>query len=126
MTYATRYVKSAVQTASRERTMVMLFEKAVACMRSGIAALDQSRHEQANRDLSRALDIVAHLQGTLNRPVYPDLCDNLSDLYLFVCLRLGEAKLRRSSAPAREAERVFAPVAQAFSRAVDSLAQAAP
>jgi len=126
MSYAARYVQSSAQTASRERTMVMLFDRAVAGIRAGIAALQARRWPQANRELSRALDIVAHLQGTLNREVAPGLCDDLSDLYLFVCLRLGEAKLRRDAAPAREAERVFAPVAQAFSRAVASLPRSAP
>jgi flagellar protein FliS len=125
MTYATRYVQQAAQTASRERILVMLLDKAVACMRSGTAALQEGRYTQANRDLAKAVDIVNHLRGTLNRPVYPELCDNLSALYLFVCLRLGEAKLRRNPTPAREAERVFAPVARAFSQAVESLAQGA-
>jgi len=125
MSYATRYVQSAAQTASRERVMIMLFDRAVACIRSGIAALQERRYPQANRDLSKALDIVAHLQGTLNRPVAPELCDNLTDLYLFVCLRLGEAKLQRSPALAREAEKVFVPVAQAFSQAVASLSKEA-
>jgi len=121
MSYAARYVQSAAQTATRERTMLMLFDKAVACMRSGTAALGERRYAQANKDLSKALDIVAHLHGTLNRPVSPELCDNLADLYLFVCLRLGEAKLMRNPALAREAEQVFAPVAQAFTKAVESL-----
>ena len=78
MTYATRYVQQAAQTATRERTLVMLLEKAVACMRSGTAALEEKRYANANRDLSKAVDIVAHLRGTLNRPVYPELCDNLA------------------------------------------------
>ncbi len=121
MSYAARYVQSAAQTATRERTMIMLFDKAIACMRSGTAALLDRRYAQANRDLSKALDIVAHLRGTLNRPVFPELCDNLADLYMFVVVRLGEAKLHRNPALAREAEQVFAPVAAAFSQAVASL-----
>jgi len=125
MSYATRYVQSAAQTASRERTMLMLFDKAVACMRSGTAALTERRYAQANKDLAKALDIVAHLRGTLNRPVAPELCDNLSALYMFVVVRLGEAKLRRNPQLAREAEQVFAPVAQAFTQAVASLSSEA-
>jgi len=125
MTYANRYVQQSAQTASRERILVMLLDRAVACMRSGTAALQEKRFANANRDLSKAVDIVSHLRGTLNRPVFPELCDNLADLYLFVCLRLGEAKMHRNPQPAREAEKVFAPVARAFAQAVESLGQAA-
>ena len=42
-----------------------------------------------------------------------------------MCLRLGEAKLNRNPRPAREAERVFSPLARAFAQAVESLGQQA-
>jgi flagellar protein FliS len=121
MSYARRYVQSSAQTATKERLMVMLFEKALQGIRSGAAALDTGRPSQANRDLSRALEIVVELHATLDRSRAPELCDQLGEIYRFVCTRIGQANLRRDASLAREAERAFAPLADAFAQAVASL-----
>ena len=121
MSQARRYAQSSAQTASRERLMVMLFERALQGMRSGAAALESGRVAEANRALSNALDIVVELHSTLDREKAPALCDQLGEVYRFVCTRVGEANLNRDARLAREAERAFAPVADGFARAVASL-----
>jgi flagellar protein FliS len=124
MSHARRYAQSSAQTASRERLMVMLFEKALQGMRSGAAALEAGRAAEANRALSNALDIVVELHATLDREKAPELCDRLGEVYRFVCARVGDANLTRDPRLAREAERAFAPVADGFARAVASLGPA--
>jgi len=66
----------------------------------------------------KAANIVLGLQGTLKPEVAPDLCSRLSDLYIFVACRLGMAGAKFSAEHAREAERVFTPIAEAFVQAV--------
>jgi flagellar protein FliS len=117
MSYAQRYAKSAAGTASRERLMVMLFDKALSEIRAGAAALETGQKVEARRRLGRALEIVSELHVTLDRSRSPELCDLLSQIYDFVCTRLGEASLRGDARRAREAERAFAPIAQGFSQA---------
>jgi len=121
MSHARRYAQSSAQTASRERLMVMLFEKALQGMRAGAAALETGRVAEANRLLSNALEIVVELHATLDRSRAPELCDRLGEVYRFVCARVGEANLRHDPRLAREAERAFAPVADGFARAVAML-----
>jgi flagellar protein FliS len=121
MSHARRYAQSSAQTASRERLMVMLFERALQGMRSGAAALESGRVAEANRALSNALDIVVELHATLDREKAPALSDQLGEVYRFVCTRVGEANLNRDPRLAREAERAFAPIADGFARAVASL-----
>jgi flagellar protein FliS len=117
MTYARRYAQAAAGTASRERLMVMLFEKALSEIRAGAAALDDGRPVEGRRALGHALDIVTELHATLDATRAPELCDLLGQIYVFVCGRLGEACLRGDAALAREAERAFAPIAHGFSQA---------
>jgi flagellar protein FliS len=117
MGYANRYAQAAAGTASRERLMVMLFDKALADIRTGALALESDRAIEGRRALSSALDIVTELHATLDATRSPQLCNLLGQIYGFVLLRLGEASLRADPRLAREAERAFTPIAQGFSQA---------
>ncbi len=118
---ARRYAQATRETASPERLMVLLFQAALRNIRTGAAALEAGDPGAAGRSLVKASDIVVELLATLDRSRSPELCDQLADLYRFVCQRLGAAALSRDARAAREAERAFAPVAEAFEQAVASL-----
>ena len=117
-----RYSRAQAETASPERTMVLLFEAALRHIRSGAAALEGGRPTDAVAALARAGEIVAHLDATFDRARLPELARSLGPVYRFVCQRLLSANLTRNPAFAREAERAFSPVADAYSTAVHQLA----
>jgi flagellar protein FliS len=118
---ARRYAQAQRETASPERLMVLLFEAAARNIRTGVAALDAGRAAEATRALTRATDIVVELHATLDRAKSPELCDQLAAVYRFVCQRLGAAALSRDARAAREAERAFTPIADAFASAVQAI-----
>jgi len=122
--YARRYAQSERETASPERLMVLLFQAALRHMRSGIAALEAGKPSEAGHALGKASDIVIELHASLDRSKAPELCEQLAEVYRFVCRRLGDATLSRDARVAREAERAFAPIADAFEQAVASLSAA--
>ena len=101
--------------------MVLLFEAALRNIRSGATALETGRTAEATPALMKASDIVVELHATLDRSKAPELCDRLAEVYRFVCLRLSAAALSRDARAAREAERVFAPIAEAFAQAVQAI-----
>jgi flagellar protein FliS len=116
-----RYAQAQTETASPERLMVLLFEAALRHIRTGAAALDAGRLADANRALSRAGDIVAELDATFDTARHPKLGEQLGQIYGFVSERLLLANARHDAGLAREAERVFSPVADGFARAVQQL-----
>jgi flagellar secretion chaperone FliS len=122
MSAVQRYAQSQAETASPERLTVMLFEAALRHMRSGAAALEAGRPGEASGALARAGDIVVELHATLDVARAPELCRQLGEVYRFVCLRLLHGSLRRDPGPVREAERAFAPLAEAFAGAVQAVA----
>jgi len=126
MSYANRYAQAQAETASPERLMVLLFEAALKHMRTAAVALEQGRPADAHRSLSRAGEIVAQLHASLDHTRSPGLCDRLAELYRFVCGRLLDASTGNDPRLAREAERVFAPIAEGFAQAVASLGGARP
>ncbi len=116
-----RYAQAQNETASPERLMILLFEAALRHMRTAAGALQSGRAADANVALSKATDIVVELDATFDRPRFPELADNLGLVYQFVCNRLLSATVKRDPVLVREAERVFLPVADAFSTAVRQL-----
>ncbi len=126
MSYANRYAQAQAETASQERLMVLLFEAALKHMRSAAVALEQRRPAEAHRSLSRAGEIVAQLHASLDPSHAPELCEQLGELYRFVCGRLLDATTSDDPRKAREAERVFAPIAEGFTQAVASLGGVRP
>ena len=120
-----RYATAQRETASPERLMVLLFEAALRNIRTGAQALETGRGPGASASLAKASDIVVELHATLDHSRAPELCDRLSAVYRFVCLRLSTAALSRDARAAREAERVFAPIAEAFAAAVQKIGAAA-
>jgi len=123
---ARRYAQAQRETASPERLMVLLFEAALRNIRTGAKALEAGRFGEATAPLMRASDIVVELHATLDRPRAPELCDRLASVYRFVCQRLSAAALSRDAKAAREAERVFQPIADAFAEAVHALGGVTP
>jgi flagellar protein FliS len=116
-----KYAKTQTETASKDRLMVMLFEKALRDLRLGAEHLEQSRAGEAVYPLTRASDVVLYLRGSLDESIAPQLVDKLKDLYGFVAARATLAAVRRDLKLAREAERVFAPIAAAFAQAVQEV-----
>lgn len=116
-----RYAQAQSETASPERLMVLLFEAALRHMRAAAAALEAGRPAEANAPLARAGAIVAELGATFDTARHPALGEQLGKVYGFVSDRLLLANVRRDPALAREAERVFAPVADGFARAVQQV-----
>ena len=122
--YARRYAQAERETASPERLLVLLFQAALRNIRAGVTALEEGKPGDAGRAFGKASDIVIELHATLDRQKAPELCDQLAEVYRFVCHRLGAAALSRDVRAAREAERAFAPIADAFEKAVASVAAA--
>ena len=123
--YARRYVKAQNETASPERLMMLLFEAALRHIRSAATALEQGRARDASPSLGKAGAIVAHLDATFDRARYPALAENLGAVYRFTCQRLIAANLRRDARLVRDAERAFAPIVDAFAKAVEQVASGA-
>jgi flagellar biosynthetic protein FliS len=118
MSKLSAYTKVNVETASSAQIMLSLFQAALRNMRASASAFDLGDYKTGSLMAEKATNIVLGLQGTLKPEVAPDLCSRLSDLYIFVACRLGMAGAKFSAEHAREAERVFTPIAEAFVQAV--------
>lgn len=114
MTRANAYKNVQATTASKERLMALLFETALRHMRQGRAALEKNDRKTFFVAAEKASAIVIELQNTLKPEVAPKLCEELKEIYGFVIGRLVKAAMECNPRLMSEAERAFAPVADAF------------
>jgi flagellar biosynthetic protein FliS len=114
MTAASAYRQANVSSSSAQQIMVTLFRAAMGHMRASAGAFDRGDWKKGSELAEKAANIVLGLQGTLKPEVAPELCERLSDIYVFVAGRLGEAGTKFSAEHVREAEQVFSPIADAF------------
>jgi flagellar secretion chaperone FliS len=80
-----------------------------------IAAKDAAGKGQT---ISHAIDIITELVAALDHTAAPELCQNLSRLYLFSRERLIESNARMDARPLADVVRVLTPIREAFQKAV--------
>ncbi|HEY1098372.1 MAG TPA: flagellar protein FliS [Myxococcota bacterium] len=123
---ARRYHAVATQTASGERLMILLMHAALSSMEKAKAAIEQKptvaddEADQVNALVTKALDIVQHLQGTLDVTRAPAVTQPIVDCYAFVVWKLVEGRNQRSAPAIAAAAQVFAPIVDAFDHAVEA------
>jgi flagellar protein FliS len=117
MTRANAYKTVQASTASKERLMALLFETALRHMRQGRAALERKDRNTFFTAMEKAAAIVIELKCTLNPEHAPQLVEQLKDIYGFVIGLLVQAAIKSDARLVSEAERAFAPVAEAFIQA---------
>jgi flagellar protein FliS len=113
-----KYAQTQVETASPERTLIMLLEGALKRIQSGIQLLEAGQRRDGVYALTKATDIVLELERTLRPQYAPELCEQLSSVYQFVVLRLTQAAAGADPGPAQEAEVALAPIVDGFREAV--------
>lgn len=110
-----------VQTASPARLTALLFSNLDA--RLALAErLASEGQTDAGVPLSKALDIIAELQGTLNLAQGGEIAANLYALYQYVALRLRQSDDR--AAAIADARKILAPLVSAWAEIADGPAAA--
>jgi flagellin-specific chaperone FliS len=88
--------------------------------------MEAGRVDAAGAALREAARIIVDLHAALDRERAPALAAALAPVYRWVCFRLNDAALLHDSAAAREAERAFEPLADAFCEAAAALGGGEP
>lgn len=79
-----KYKKTSVQSASREKILLMLYEGAIRFTKLGIKACEEKKIADRGMNIGRAFDIVMELNNTLDHKIGGEISKNLEQLYMFV------------------------------------------
>lgn len=91
------YKQTAVETASPEKLLVMLYSGVVKFLRQAEIALKENRHEEAHNSLGKVQDIISELNITLDMERGGEIAVNLRELYTFYFNEVVQANLKKDS-----------------------------
>src|SRR5690606_15738809 len=80
-----KYKQTSVQSASREKLLLMLYEGAIRFVKQAMLAIDQNDIAGRGMNIGRAFDIINELNNTLNHEAGGEIAANLEQLYMFIC-----------------------------------------
>lgn len=121
---AQKYRAVEASTSSPGKLLVLLYEGLLRFLGEAKEATERGDRARAGERISRALDILGELLGTLDAEQAPELCENLSALYVFAMNQLVEANLQRDAAKIEQVRGLLVPLRDAWKIAVADAAKA--
>jgi flagellar protein FliS len=117
-----KYKANSVQTASREKLLLMLYEAAIKFTKLAITACEAKNISDRGYNIGRAFDIVNELNNSLNHNVgAAELSKNLEQLYMFITDRYVQANITGSAKPLQESLKILEILNQGWIQAVEKL-----
>lgn len=118
------YASDAVETASPQRLLVMLYDRLALDLERAELAIKQRNPSNAHTALVHAQDIIIELRATLNLEVWP-AGQQLGLVYDYVLELLVDANLRKAAEPVAACRALIAPIHDAWHQAAGLGARAA-
>lgn len=96
------YQQNSVNTASKERLLLMLFDGLVKFIKQGITGIEEQDISKSNTNFTKAQSIILELIVSLNMEVGGEISRSLSLLYDYMHRRLVEANIKKDVSIATE------------------------
>lgn len=115
------YQQNSVNTASKEKLLLMLYEGLVKFIKQAINALDENDLQKAHTNFIKAQNIILEFMATLNMDAGGELSKSLMALYDYMYRRLVEANAKKNKEIANEILGFADELKSAFEEAYKSL-----
>ncbi|MBV2168989.1 MAG: flagellar export chaperone FliS [Bdellovibrio sp.] len=94
-----KYKTTSVQSASREKILLMLYEGAIKFTKLAIKAIEEKKIADRGMNIGRAFDIIMELNNTLDHKVGGDVAVQLEQLYMFMMEQYTKANISGNVEP---------------------------
>jgi flagellar protein FliS len=116
-----KYKQTSVQSASREKLLLMLYEGAIRYLKQAMIAVDNKDIASRGTNIGRVFDIVNELNNTLNHETGGDIAKNLEQLYMFVTEQLTKANATGEKKPLEDALKILETLYSGWVEAIEKL-----
>lgn len=89
------YQSNSVNTASKEKLLVMLLDGLVKFIRQGIIGIQESDTKKSNENFKKSQSIILELQSTLDLKRGGEVANSLNLLYDYIYRRLVECNIKK-------------------------------
>lgn len=116
-----KYKETSVQSASREKLLLMLYEGCIRFMKQALIAIDKKDIAGRGINIGRAFDIVNELNNTLNHEAGPEIAKNLEQLYMFISEQLTKSNATGQKKPLEDAIKIMETLYSGWVEALEKL-----
>jgi flagellar protein FliS len=88
-----KYKETAIQSASREKILLMLYEGAIKFIKLAIQAVEKKQIKEKCENIGRAYDIILELNNSLDHKVGGQISAQLEQLYHYMTEQLIKANM---------------------------------
>ncbi len=116
-----KYKKTSVESAGREKILLMLYEGAIKFTKLGIKACEEKKIADRGMNIGRAFDIVMELNNTLDHKVGGQIAADLERLYMFIMDEYTKANITGKAEHLKSALKVLENLYAGWVEAVEKL-----
>lgn len=116
-----KYKTTSIQSASREKLLLMMYEGAIKFVKKAILAAEQKNIAERGMNIGRAYDIILELNNTLDHKVGGDIAKNLEQLYMFLTDQLTKANITGDPQHLRSCLKVLETLYDGWVKAIEQL-----
>ncbi len=123
---AQAYFSTQINTTTQGQLLIMLYDGAIKFLTQAKTKIDEKDYAAKGVLISRALDIIAELDSSLNAERGGELATNLHNLYFYCNTRLLMANMRMDNTLVDEVIHILGELRSAYSQIVDGAPAAQP
>lgn len=114
-----QYQTQKIMTASPAMLVFMLYEKAIGCLKEAVNAIQTGEIESRWKANKRAMEIIEHMQMTLDTEAGGEIAANLNGIYGYLLRELPKVDLKNDPAPAERGIKLLEPLCESWRQIAD-------
>lgn len=118
---AKAYHKTSIETASKEKILLMLYEACIRHLKRCKLAMEQKNYAEKGMALGKAQDIINELSNSLNHEVGGDLSKQLEGLYLHMFQETTKANIENDPKKIEHCIKLMETLYEGWKGAVEAL-----
>lgn len=116
-----KYKTTSIQSASREKLLLMMYEGAIKFVKKAILAAEQKQIAERGTNIGRAYDIILELNNTLDHNVGGEIAKNLEQLYMYMTDQLTQGNITGDPQYLRNCLKILETLYDGWLKAVEQL-----
>lgn len=116
-----KYKQTSIQSASREKILLMLYEGAIKFTKLAMKACDENKIADRGQNIGRAYDIIMELNNTLDHKVGGEIAAGLERLYIYIMEEFTKANISGKPEHLRNALKVIENLYEGWKGAIEKV-----
>ncbi len=116
-----KYKNTSIQSASKEKLLLMMYEGAIKYTKLAIRASEEKKIAERCVNIGRAFDIVLELNNTLDHKVGGEISMRLEQLYMYITEQYTKANMTGDPEPLKSSLKILENLYEGWKLAIEKI-----